>query len=203
LKLNNVLQLWSMTFGNQRPSTVHVLFIHGGGEGAHAWDSRLVASLEEKLGPGYVVRYPRMPDEAEPEYGAWKRCISEELAALSGDVMLVGHSIGASVLIRALVDGVAARCVAGVFLIAAPFWHEHEVWHWKEAALPADAASSVPSDVPVFLYHGRADEVVPFSHLALYAKAFPQAVVRALDGRDHQLNDELTEVADDMKKVRR
>ncbi len=53
----------------------------------------------------------------------------------------------------------------------------------------------------MFLYHGRQDEIVPFSHLELYARTFPQAIVRALDARNHQLNDDLTEVADDIRRV--
>jgi uncharacterized protein len=115
--------------------------------------------------------------------------------------VLVGHSIGASVLIRFLATGALRHCVAGVFLIAAPFWHDHEVWRWKEAELPVDAASMLPSGVPLFLYHGRADEIAPFSHLELYARTFPHAIVRALDGRNHQLNDDVTEVADDIRRL--
>jgi hypothetical protein len=51
----------------------------------------------------------------------------------------------------------------------------------------------------MFPYHGRQDETVPFAHVALYAKALPQAVVRHLDGRNHQLNDDLSEVAADIQ----
>ena len=55
--------------------------------------------------------------------------------------------------------------------------------------------------VPVFLYHGRDDEIVPFAHAGLYAKALPHAVVRPLDGRNHQLNDDLSEVAADIRRL--
>jgi predicted alpha/beta hydrolase family esterase len=179
--------------------TIQVLFVHGAGEGAHACDAKLATSLREKLGAGYVVHYPLLPNEADPVYEAWQRCIAEELAMLGNGVVLVGHSIGASVLIAALAAGALGQSVAGVFLLAAPFWHDHEVWRWQEAELPVDAADLLPAGVPVFLYHGREDEVVPFSHLALYARTFPQATVRALAARNHQLNDDLTEVADDIR----
>lgn len=178
-----------------------VLFVHGGGGGAHAEDSKLVTSLGEQLGHGYVVRYPKMPNEDDPDYETWKQCIFKELAIMGDDALLVGHSIGASVLIKVLTDGDRKQSVAGAFLIAAPFWHDHEVWRWPEVELPPDSADKLPSGVPVFLYHGREDEIVPFSHLALYANALPQAIVRAVDGRNHQLNDDLTEVADDIKRL--
>lgn len=35
-----------------------VLFIRGGGEGAHEEDARLVVSLASKLGENYEIRYP-------------------------------------------------------------------------------------------------------------------------------------------------
>jgi hypothetical protein len=44
-----------------------VLFIQGGGAGAHdEWDNKLVESLARELAPTSQIRYPRMPDEADP-----------------------------------------------------------------------------------------------------------------------------------------
>jgi uncharacterized protein len=179
-----------------------LLFVHGGGKGAYADDSKLVASLKEKLGPGYVVRFPKMPNEAEPDYETWRRRILKELAVMGDDAVLVGHSIGASVAIKLVTDGELERSLAGVFLVSTPFWYDHEVWRWNEVELRSDAAKRIPRGLPVFLYHGRADEVVPFSHVGMYSKALPQAVVRRLGGRNHQLNDDLTEVARDISRLR-
>ena len=61
-----------------------VLFIHGGGEGAHEEDRKLAASLQDALGAAYDVRYPKMPGEDSPVYEAWKERIAKELDALEG-----------------------------------------------------------------------------------------------------------------------
>jgi predicted alpha/beta hydrolase family esterase len=180
-----------------------VLFIQGAGsEGAYDEDARLVTSLRGTLGTEYVVRYPRMPNEAEPDYEVWKNVIADELAAMGARAILVGHSIGASVAIRAVVDGGIGQSLAGLFLLSAPFWYDHEFWRWDEAKLPGNAAERIPSGLPVFLYHGRQDEFVPVSHVEMYAQALPQATVRRLDGRNHQLNDDLAEVARDIMLLR-
>lgn len=179
-----------------------VLFIHGGGGGAYAEDARLAANLAEQLGSDYKVHYPQMPREADPDYLVWKQLIAEQLAVMGDGAILVGHSIGASVAIKIFADQDLDRSVAGLFLIAAPFWYDHEFWRWDEVKLPAEVAAALPRTLPVFLYHGRADEVVPFTHLEMYAQALPQAIVRRLDGRDHQLNDDLAEVADDIRRLR-
>ena len=52
---------------------------------------------------------------------------------------------------------------------------------------------------PAIFYHGRDDEVVPYSHVEMYAEMFPRAIVRCLSGRNHQLNDDLSEAALDIK----
>jgi len=178
-----------------------VLFVQGGAEGAYKDDARLAESLRSNLGPNYQVRYPAMPNEADPDYQSWKRSILRGVQEMGEGAILVGHSIGASILIRMLADRVPRPSIAGVFLIAGPFWHDHEFWRWDEVALPDDAADHYPRDVPLFLYHGDEDEVVPVSHLDMYAKALPDAVVRRLPGRNHQLNGDMTEVARDIASL--
>ena len=174
-----------------------VLFIHGGGEGAYEEDGKLATSLGSALGAAYDVRCPKMPDEDSPEYGAWRDRISGELAAPGGEVFLVGHSLGGSILLKYLCEEETSKPVAGLFLVAAPFWGAED-WEFDEFALPEDFASKLPPGLPVFLYHGRDDKVVPFAHLALYSEKLPRATVRELDGRGHQLDEDLSDVARDI-----
>ena len=102
--------------------THHVLFVQGGGEGAHdKWDNKLVESLERELGPDYAVHYPRMPHEADPRYAAWKAALQREFDRLDDGAILIGHSIGGTILIRTLADEPPKLTFAGIFLIAAPF----------------------------------------------------------------------------------
>lgn len=178
-----------------------VLFIQGAGEGAHKDDAKLAESLRNKLGENYRVRYPAMPNEEDADYETWKRVILQEVKNMGGGAILVGHSIGASVLIRMFADRGPKPAIAGMFLIAGPFWHDDAFWRWNEAALSDDAAKNYPRDVPLFLYHGGNDEFVPVSHLDMYASALPQGIVRRLPGRNHQLNDDMTEVARDIRSL--
>jgi predicted alpha/beta hydrolase family esterase len=177
-----------------------VLFVHGAGEGAHEADKKLAASLEDALGSGYEVRSPKMPDEDSPEIEAWKDRISEELAEMDGEVVLVGHSVGALILLKYLSEGEPEMPVGGLFLVAAPYVGTGG-WEVEEGALREDFASKLPEGLPVFLYHGREDEVVPFEHLALYAEALPRATVRELGGRGHQFDEDLSEVAPDIQEL--
>nr|WP_235788441.1 alpha/beta hydrolase [Salipaludibacillus sp. CUR1] len=43
-----------------------------------------------------------MPNPENPEYILWKKQLEKELDKLNGDVILVGHSLGGSVLLKYL-----------------------------------------------------------------------------------------------------
>ena len=78
--------------------TKQVLFIQGGGEGTHEeWDNKILDSLKRELGPDYAIRYPRMPNEADPKYAAWKTTLKRQFAGLDDGAILVGHSIGGTI----------------------------------------------------------------------------------------------------------
>lgn len=179
-----------------------VLFVQGGGEGVHdQWDNHLVDSLRRELGSGYEIRYPVMPNEADPNYASWKRALQTELAALEPGAIVVGHSVGGTILINAIAEERPARTFGAIFLIAAPFVGEGG-WP-SEDGQPSDGLGErLPRGQPIYLYHGLADGEVPPSHADLYARAIPHAHLRRLPGRDHQLNDDLREIAEVIKTLR-
>lgn len=175
-----------------------VLFIHGAG--GYEEDMKMAASLRDMFGAAFDMRYPKMPDEDSLEYKAWKNQIAKELAAMDGEVILVGHSLGASVLLKYLSEERVGKPVAGLFLVAVPYWGAED-WEVKEYTLREDFASRLPDEPPIFFYHGRDDEVVPFGHLALYEAKLPWATFRGFDGLGHQFGDGLSEVARDIRRM--
>ena len=178
--------------------TKQVLFVQGGGEGTHDdWDDKLVASLKRELGPRYSILYPRMPDEAEPSYAAWKPALVEEIGGLDDDAIVVGHSIGGTVLINVLTELPTAHKLSAVLLIAAPFVGEGG-WPSDDVAPMDDTGARLPPETPIYLFQGGGDDTTPAVHLDLYARAIPQAHVRRLEGRDHQLNNDMAEVAEEI-----
>jgi len=177
-----------------------VLFIQGGGEGAHVVDGRLVESLRRALGTRYDVRYPTMPNEGAPSYASWKSRVAEELESLGDGIVLVAHSIGAALSINALAEDHSKRRLAGIFLIAAPFVGEGG-WKGEGFTPRKELGARLPRGVPVYLYHGRDDETVPVAHVDLYARAIPRATIRRLDRGGHQLVNDLAVVADDIRTL--
>jgi pimeloyl-ACP methyl ester carboxylesterase len=139
-----------------------------------------------------------MPNEGNPEFGAWRDAIAREIRELSEGAVLVGHSIGGTILVHTvarqprLLTGVTAVC-----LIAAPFVGDGG-WTSDELAPAVDWAAPL-SNTEIYLYQGDADETTPMTHLDLYAKAIPHARIRVFPGRDHQLDNDPRSVADDIR----
>ena len=177
-----------------------VIFFQGGGEGGYTADAGLVASLRTALGETYEVRYPEMHvDETLSDFG-WVGQIGKEISGINGAVILVGHSLGASMLLKFLSENEIPKKIEGVFLISTPFWSGDEDWV-QGLSLQDHFADRLSKDVPFFFYHCRDDEEIAFAHLDLYRQKLPRAIFREIPTGGHQLNNDLTIVARDIKSL--
>jgi pimeloyl-ACP methyl ester carboxylesterase len=136
-----------------------------------------------------------MPDESDPSFARWSAAIRREIADLGDGAVVAGHSVGATILVHALAEQPPDRGLGAIVLIAAPFVGEGG-WPSDEFELTSDLGARLPPGVRVHVFHGLQDQTAPPSHADLYALAIPQAQVCQLPGRDHQLNNDLSEVAE-------
>lgn len=179
----------------RQPEMRQILFIQGGGAGAHdEWDDKLVVSLQRELGSEYEVRYPRMPNEDDPSSETWGPAIRSEVAVLPNRAVVVAHSVGATLLVRALVDQRPRQDLEAIILISAPFVGAGG-WPAGEFEFPWDLGARLPQAPQVHVIHGLDDQTVPPAHAELYTHVIAQAQLHLLPGRNHQLNDDLSEVA--------
>jgi predicted alpha/beta hydrolase family esterase len=141
-----------------------------------------------------------MPDEGNPSYARWSTAIRREMASLDDGAVVAGHSVGAAIVLNALAQQAPEKGLGAIVLIAPSFVGEGG---WRSAEFepnerPRREAASRCADV----FHGLRDETAPPSHADLYALAIPQAQVHQLPGRDHQLNNDMSEVAETIRMNR-
>jgi predicted alpha/beta hydrolase family esterase len=173
-----------------------VLLVHssgpqGPGEGSAPFADR----LREELGSAYDVQFPIMPAPEDPHYEPWSERLGEILAGITDPVIVVGHSLGGSVVLKHLSESDRPQPIAGLLLVAAPFWGKED---WAvEWALPEgwpDASTELPR---TFVFHSRDDEEAPFAQMEIYAKRLPDAEVHPLDGNGHLFDrGDLTEIVE-------
>jgi predicted alpha/beta hydrolase family esterase len=176
-----------------------ILFLQGGGEGARDADALMMTELSRSLAVPHI-RFPAMPEEADPDYLRWKPVIERELDALNETAVVIAHSLGASFLLKALSDAAIRKPLGALFLLATPYWGGAG-WRYEgfeQVALSPNYAEALPR-APIHFYHCRDDAIVPFQHLALYAADLPGAGVHAFDTGGHQFNDRIGEVAADLQ----
>ena len=176
-----------------------IFFQGGGGQEDYDADAKLVASLKSNLGAAYSIHYPRLHDEEVPDYGRRKQ-IGHEISIGEEEVILVGHSLGASMLLVYLSENKINKKIAGIFLIATPFWSGGEDWV-TPLKLQPDFAERLNKEIPLFFYHCQDDDVVPFTHLAIYKQQLSWATFRELSVGGHQFNNDLAIVANDIKSI--
>ena len=169
-----------------------VVFIQGGGRGAHAADARLASDLGRRL--GHPVAFPLMPREDDPDYERWRPAIA---AAVAKADHVVAHSIGGYLALRYIAE--SGVTPSALFVIAAPFPSGDADWTFEGFDLPADFGLRL-ADVPTYLYASPDDDVVPHAHLALYAAAIPGSIARGTTG-GHQLGENLSLVATDIRAL--
>jgi serine hydrolase len=168
----------------------------GPGEGSEPFTSR----LREELGPGFEVLFPVMPDPESPHYGPWSERLGEILAEIDEPIVVVGHSLGGSVMLKHLSESDGPEPIAGLVLVAAPFWGEEE---WEAEWVLPEGWPGPATELPrTFLFHSRDDEEIPFAHLELYSRRLPDATVRPLDGNGHLFDrGDLSEILEAIRRL--
>lgn len=178
-----------------------ILFIHSAGpqeEGEGS--SGLVSCLLNVLNNEYEIRHPLMPQPENPRYEGWKLKMKQELTNAKSDLILIGHSLGASIILKYLSEESYSNHINGLFLISTPYWGE-KGGEMDEYALNKNFGSKLKNISPICFYHSKEDNYVPFAHLAYYSKALPQALVRVLNGQEHEFSYGLPQLVEDIHQL--
>jgi predicted alpha/beta hydrolase family esterase len=137
---------------------------------------RLAAYLARELDTDYRLIAPEMPDADDPRYQAWRDRIEQELEAIDGKVIFVGHSFGGSILLNYLAEGSYRKPVRGLFLVSVPNWGPGG-WAYDEFAVPNDAESRLPAS-RIFLLDSELTRSSPSLTPSRRTRGRPSGLIR-------------------------
>ena len=163
--------------------------------------SNFVARLAKSLGGEYCVHHPALPHPENPRYLDWKMALQSNLPIGGNKVALIAHSLGGSVIVKYLSEGLCQMPIAGLFLVAAPYWGTRG-WAMDEFMFERGFQSKLPDIDKIFIYHSHHDQWVPYSHGQFYAKALPGSVFRTVDGDEHEFSEGLPVLVEDIQSLR-
>ena len=158
-------------------------------------------TLGEKLGEGFEVLCPKMPNPTNARYLEWQIWFEKLIPFLEDEVVLVGGSLGGIFLAKYLSENDFPKKLRATFLVAAPYNIEGAEYSLVDFTLSAPLKRFQEQGGAISLYHSENDPVVPFSNLAKYRKELPNAAVRIFKDREHFQQAELPEIVEDMRAL--
>lgn len=172
-----------------------ILLAHSGdaqgapGEGSYD----LVHWLREEIGDIYEIKFPLIEDPEAPSYEMWENMLDKAFPKLTNGSILIGHSLGGSMLLKYLSENHVDCRIEGLFLVASPYWGQ-ENWEVDEFRLKESFTSDLPSIARIHLFHCKNDPIVPFEHMKLYKSVLLRAEIHALNCDDHAFANGLPEL---------
>lgn len=151
--------------------------------------------LREKLGENYEIILPVMPNKTNAIFYEWKIWLEKIIPFLNNEIILIGHSLGASFLIKYLSENKFPKKVKGVFLVSGVFDTDVEGYGLASFSLPEKLDLQTEN---IFIYHSKDDPVVSFSNLEKFKNVLPQAKTRVFEDRKHINQETFPELAEDI-----
>jgi predicted alpha/beta hydrolase family esterase len=157
--------------------------------------------LSGKLGRGFEVIAPRMPNKTNARYLEWKIWFRKFLPHIRNRVVLVGHSLGGIFLAKYLSESRFPKKIKGVFLVAAPHDDKGSDHSLADFVLPRSLKRLEKQGGQIFIYHSKDDPVVPFVNFKKYARALARARAAAFKDKGHFIQEEFPEIVKDIKSL--
>ncbi len=156
--------------------------------------------LGEKLGDGYQVLLPSMPNGTNARYSEWKIWFEHFSSLFTDNCILIGHSLGAIFLAKFLSENSLPFTIKATILIAAPYDDEsdEDLTDFKITNLTENLANQAGRLV---FFNGTDDPVVSQSELIKYQNELPSAEFKLLSAPDHFAREEFPELIELLKEL--
>ncbi len=198
-----------------------IIFIHGGNSFSSydaylhnlkiktIWDptgvvkqKRWKDTLIEEFGDTCDIFFPSMPNSQNARYIEWKIWFERYFEYVSGEAILIGHSLGGFFLTKYLTENSLPFHVKALYLIASPF--QPDEFNGEDCAdFAFDAANlyRIKQSVgTINILHSTDDTIVPYSHAEMFHVALPTANMMVFHDRGHFLGETFPEIIKDIQK---
>ncbi len=138
---------------------------------------------------GCDILTPTMPNGFNAVYDEWVIYFEKILPLLTGDVTLVGHSLGGMFLAKYFHTHTLDKKVHRIVLIAARYGGEEDGSFVVTSAKNLDESAE-----EVHLFHSEDDPFVPYADMAKFKKDIPNAIVHSFKSRGHFIDPTFPEI---------
>lgn len=158
-------------------------------------------TLQERLGDGFEVILPRMPNPFNARYAEWKIWFDKLVPFLNDGVVLIGHSLGGIFLAKYLSENKFPKTITATILISAPFDGEGDEESLVDFIFPPSLELFATQGGKIIIYHSKDDTSVLPIQSEKYKKALPGAQVMMFEDRGHFTQEEFPELVQNIKNL--
>lgn len=158
-------------------------------------------TMDVKLGEGFEVFLPNMPNTVNARYFEWKIWFERVLELLGDDLIFIGHSLGGIFLAKYLSENIIDKKTKAVILVAPPFDGANDIESLVDFNLPDSLSNLSKQCENIYLIQSKDDPLVPFEQVEKYKKALPSAKIMAFEDRGHFSQETFPEIVELIKGI--
>lgn len=163
------------------------------------WKDDLVSEFGETCD----IFFPSMPNSQNAKYEEWKIWFERYTEFLTGDVILIGHSLGGYFLAKYLSENTPSFHVKSVYFVASPF--ENDDFDGEDGGDFAFDPKNLPkietTIEKIVIFHAKDDTIVPYSHAEKFHVALPHAEYNLLENGGHFIDESFPEMVEHLHKM--
>lgn len=149
-----------------------------------SWRDRVARALSEE----YEMMIPLMPCKQNADYLGRKIRFERHFSYLNNEeLILIGHSLGASFLVKRLSENNFPKHISQLHLVCTMISSEWLVGEGLgQFVADRNKITSIETQVEkIFLYHSKDDPVVPYWHSEKLAELLPKSTFLTFQNRKH------------------
>ncbi len=170
-----------------------ILFVHGGGDDAYAWDNKIVDRLQKLVDE--PIGFPHLSGLEALDWPATAKQLGDALRPLPPRSVVVAHSVGAPAVLKLMAEGTHPS-LAALLVLAAPYNGADGEWGDSDFSFRADFTSHLPRGLPITLWHNRDDDIIPVASAERYREKLGRGTVHIREQGGHQFDGPLDFLAD-------
>lgn len=157
--------------------------------------------LKKDLGDDFDVIIPNMPSKYEADYIAWKIWFERYLELIGYELILIGHSLGGTFLLKYLSENKINKKLIKLLLVAPWVIDSDELsklYSFEFNINNLDKILEVCSDI--HLWQSKDDTIVPINNGNLIKEKLPELNYHILDDRGHFIQEKFPEIVKMIKE---
>ena len=150
-------------------------------------------NLSNDLGNGYNVISPNMPCKMNSKYNEWLIYFEKILTMINGELILIGHSLGALFLLKYISENGCPMQCKSIVLVACPFNSEINEYKLNGFDIKDFTKLNQVANQIHFVFSSD-DQVVSIENMYKFKNKIPTANYTAVEGAGHFNGDRYEEI---------